>query len=596
MKIKLQLALLALMINTSLYAASAVLDQHGDNQQATKDIKGCGGVAANIIGNNNTLEVNVYCSIQKIPLSTAEKRMIQQYQLSDAALSKQLTERLRVKRNLDLYSMVQGLLDDYKQLKKQVSSNAIDYPEYKQEWQKINELIDQLELDQAQLQIDKLLPKLAVNSKQALDNYTKVHDADKQRAVELLQSFRAENAALSAKAAIANSQFHYQLAADSYGEIVAKLDQLIKLDRSFEPEVAEELAKALGGQGMSLQDAGDYSNHVRDILERALAIRERNLGPEYISTARSLNILAGFYSKQGNYDAALPLYKRALEIREKILEPENSETAISLGNLAALYSTQGDYDAAMPLYKRALEIDEKVLGPEHHETAVIMSNLAGLYCDQGNYAAALPLYKRALEIHEKGSGLEHPFTAFSLNNLASLYQEQGDYDTALPLYQRALAIREKTLGPLHPETANSLDSLAALYLGQSNYNVALPLSKRALAINEKVLGPEHPNTALSLQNLAALNFALGNNNAALSLYQRVLAIYEKVLGPDHPYAAITLSNIAGIYLTQGNYQAALPLEQRALAIYEKKLGSKHPNTVKMRNDLDQLLKLQQQGK
>ncbi len=55
-------------------------------------------------------------------------------------------------------------------------------------------------------------------------------------------------------------------------------------------------------------------------------------------------------------------YKRALAIREKALGPDHPNVATSLNNLALLYHKQGRYVDAEPLYKRALVIFEKASG------------------------------------------------------------------------------------------------------------------------------------------------------------------------------------------------------------------------------------------
>ena len=94
----------------------------------------------------------------------------------------------------------------------------------------------------------------------------------------------------------------------------------------------------------------------------------------------------------GRLAAARPLFERALAIREKALGPEHPDTATSLNNLAMLLQAQGDYAAARPLFERALAIREKALGPEHPDTATSLNNLAILLQAQGDLrggAAAL---------------------------------------------------------------------------------------------------------------------------------------------------------------------------------------------------------------
>ena len=56
----------------------------------------------------------------------------------------------------------------------------------------------------------------------------------------------------------------------------------------------------------------------------------------------------------GRYADADPLYNRALANREKALGPDHPDVAQSVNNLADLYSAQGRYADAEPLYKRAL--------------------------------------------------------------------------------------------------------------------------------------------------------------------------------------------------------------------------------------------------
>jgi tetratricopeptide (TPR) repeat protein len=66
--------------------------------------------------------------------------------------------------------------------------------------------------------------------------------------------------------------------------------------------------------------------------------------------------------QKGRYREAIPMAERALAIREKALGPDHPDVALSLNNLAELHRTIGDYGLAKPLYQRALTIWEKALG------------------------------------------------------------------------------------------------------------------------------------------------------------------------------------------------------------------------------------------
>jgi tetratricopeptide (TPR) repeat protein len=207
-----------------------------------------------------------------------------------------------------------------------------------------------------------------------------------------------------------------------------------------------EAAQLLDEAGYYLTESAQYEQ-AEPLLQHALDIRERALGPDHPNTATSLNNLAALYWAQGKFEQAEPLQERSLAITEKSLGLDHPDVAIRLNVLALLYSGQGKYELAEPLYLHALTISEKILGPDHPTVATRLNNLALLYKDQGKYAEAEPLYQRAIAIDEKTLGPEHPQLATHLNNLASLYQAQGKYDLAEPLFQRAQAIRKRKQKP-----------------------------------------------------------------------------------------------------------------------------------------------------
>ena len=134
----------------------------------------------------------------------------------------------------------------------------------------------------------------------------------------------------------------------------------------------------------------------------------------------ALTIWRSFTSEFGEYAQAEPLLQRALQIREKALGPENPDVVSTLNNLAQLYQNTGDHARAESLLNRALEISQKVFGHEHRITAIVLNNLARLYHQSGEYSKAEPLYERALHINEKTLGRDHPDVTMILTNLAWL--------------------------------------------------------------------------------------------------------------------------------------------------------------------------------
>ncbi len=99
---------------------------------------------------------------------------------------------------------------------------------------------------------------------------------------------------------------------------------------------AQAEAAALFDQaGRYLQERARYEQAAL-LLQRALAIREQELGASHPDTASSLNILAELYRAQDKYAEAEPLFQRALAIREQELGASHPTTQIVRQNYTSL--------------------------------------------------------------------------------------------------------------------------------------------------------------------------------------------------------------------------------------------------------------------
>lgn len=79
-----------------------------------------------------------------------------------------------------------------------------------------------------------------------------------------------------------------------------------------------------------------------------------------------------------NRNEALDLYRRALAIKEKCLGPKYPDVATTLNNMAVPRKAQGDRQGAADLYRRALGIFEESLGPTHPKTVACRESYARL--------------------------------------------------------------------------------------------------------------------------------------------------------------------------------------------------------------------------
>ena len=179
--------------------------------------------------------------------------------------------------------------------------------------------------------------------------------------------------------------------------------------------------------------------------------------------------------RQGKYSEAEQLLQRAISIREKTLGPKHQRFAILLQNLASIYQAVQKYDDAAALHQRALNILEEALEPDHTRVAGSLHSLAALYEVQGRLQDALPLFQRSLAIREMRFGPVHPAVAVSLYSLSSVFRRTGNYALAESSLERALAIYREAMGPEDPRVATYLHGLALTHYAQGHAREASQL-------------------------------------------------------------------------------------------------------------------------
>ena len=124
---------------------------------------------------------------------------------------------------------------------------------------------------------------------------------------------------------------------------------------------------------------------VGKLLPHALVAAEaaERFGVGLVAAATILHDVAAYHHARAAWSEAEPLLRRALAIRERTLGPEHPDFATALNHLGLLYQVTGRYAEAEPLHKRAIAIRERALGPEHPDLAISLDILGRLYQDTG---------------------------------------------------------------------------------------------------------------------------------------------------------------------------------------------------------------------
>ncbi|MBI3185559.1 MAG: tetratricopeptide repeat protein [Myxococcales bacterium] len=341
---------------------------------------------------------------------------------------------------------------------------------------------------------------------------------------------------------------------------VAAMERLGKND-----EIEADLHSDLGN--LALAEAR-YEDAQRS-FEKALALREKALGPEHPEVARTHNNLGVALARLSKLSEAARHYERSLEIHRKMLGPSHPDLANSMNNLGVIHAKLGNLQAALERYREALRIREMMLGPDHPDVAGSLQAIGNLYPRMGKHTEALELHRRALGIRLKAFGEGHPNVAESYGNLAQTLLSLHRWEESLDYARKALAIYEKVLGTNHPSTATAHEYVGLALQGMRQYDRAKLELERALEARKKALGPSHTAVARSYKHLGDLMLLRSRPEKALSHFQTALAIRERAVGADAATVDFDLVGIGRSYMAMKGYQQAVPYLERALAIREK---------------------------
>ena len=138
----------------------------------------------------------------------------------------------------------------------------------------------------------------------------------------------------------------YVLDAGAYGVIVPMVNTYEAAEAAGRAcRYAPRGSRSVAGNRATLQEPLD------DYIKRS---NEDVICLVMVETVQALNNLAVAYGKVGQPTEALPLMEKALELGEKILGPDHPSTVTRMFNLARIYRDLGQPDRAHALLEKSL--------------------------------------------------------------------------------------------------------------------------------------------------------------------------------------------------------------------------------------------------
>jgi eukaryotic-like serine/threonine-protein kinase len=335
----------------------------------------------------------------------------------------------------------------------------------------------------------------------------------------------------------------------------------------------------------------------RQILDRGAERIASDLQARPLTRARMLETIGDTYESLGLYDMAEKQMREALAVRRRELGPEHVEVARSLDSLSSLAYARADFAAAQDLSRQALAIYRKLHGESHADVARAQSDLAVALARGGDPAAAEKLEREVLAMARTLSGLPERSLEVYVRRLANTLEDLGKSEEAEPLYLESLDLCRKVYGQVHPQVAFALDNLALHYTAVGDHARAEPLYRESLAMLQKVYGNDHPEVAQTMGNLADFltydkSPTSGTRKADLAeaeaLHTKALELNRRIR-PDHPYIGDNYRALAELRRRAGDLREGERLAREALRIYRLKLPESHAKIVAGKLTLAEIL-------
>ena len=327
-------------------------------------------------------------------------------------------------------------------------------------------------------------------------------------------------------------------------------------------------AKLMSIMGITYYQLGRYPES-QSLLERALEIQRRVLGPRNRDTLSSAFNLASALDAEGHHTRGEKLYRETWEIQRQVLGPEDPDTLFTLNNIAGCLNEIGRFSEAEKLERQVVEMRSRVLGPEERHTLVSKYSLADILHQEGRDAEAETVSRQAVESLRRVAGPDHPDTLTAMNTLSNALEAQGKYAEAEKVQREAFDIRFRMLGPGHADTLMSMGNLAIILQKEGHPKEAETLDQQVLEGRRRTLGPEHPDTLASLNNLAVVLQDEGRWAEAEKLHREALETDRRALGPEHPYTLFALANVGIDVSHTGHYDEGARLFREAIQTASK---------------------------
>jgi predicted ATPase/DNA-binding CsgD family transcriptional regulator len=324
--------------------------------------------------------------------------------------------------------------------------------------------------------------------------------------------------------------------------------------------LAEDAEVEIGGpqQAAWLEHLEREHDNLRAALQWSL---EQAGSEETMESKRSIEMalrlggaLGRFWVVHGHISEGRNILERALAARERIKASVQAKALIVAGHLAFI---QSDYDRAESLLQESLALYREL--EDQPGIAFALSMLGSVAWTKGHMVAARTLTEEALAISRQVDDMER--AANSLFILGLLSSSQGEYARARALFEESLALQRKLQNKRG--IAHTLSQLAqVLNVSQDNQARVPSLLEECLALSQEIGFKEGIAASFWLSGQVALG--RGDLVTAHSLAEKSVALYQE-MGHRHGTAE-SLPALGKVLVAEGDYAAACTQYEQSLVL------------------------------
>jgi transcriptional regulator with PAS, ATPase and Fis domain len=264
-----------------------------------------------------------------------------------------------------------------------------------------------------------------------------------------------------------------------------------------------------------LRDMGEMKEAERAFRDAESIFRRKDC---LEGQSRALNLLAGLFFHQSDYNNSLNILMDAVEIARQL--GDRKKLAFMMGNIGRIHTFVGDFAEAERHLRMNIELSRE-LGDEL-ETSRALLSLGYVYIQKGQYDKAETALADAYPgiINQKSSYDEGIYLTY----LGELQYRTGRLDDATTTLNKAVDTATR-LNPDSALTGRALRHLAEVYLRAGNLRLAQKTASKAMSVLEKADEPIEIGAVLKIKaQIATLS---GKTEEARSLFQKSIDTLDR---------------------------------------------------------------------